>query len=194
MGRKLKPIFSKYEACTQTNLASMVYDGQPGDPVELHHVVYPAVKQVGGKSKGRKAQSAHGPAPYKKSGAYSKFKVKSQKLKPSEVNGVIDRFGRFLDKKKKKLTQARNKIVSQEDSQVPGQKVGLLVDEKSLYVDVVEVVGGIMIHTSNTIRIPRRIAYLRYCQFSSFERSFFKGVLNRKTENISEYTVKCLRN
>ena len=141
MGRKLKPIFSKYEATTQTSLASTVYDGQPGEPVELHHVVYPTVKQVGGKSKVRKAQSAHGPAPYKKSGAYSKFKVKSQKLKSAQVDGLIDRFGRLLDEKKKKLTEARNKIVSQEDSQVPGQKVGLLVDERTLYVDVVEVVG-----------------------------------------------------
>ena len=144
MGRKLKPIFSKYEATTQTSLASTVYDGQPGEPVELHHVVYPTVRPIqpkGGKSKGRKAHSAHGPAPYKKSGAYSKFKVKSQKLKPAQVDGLIDRFGRLLDKKKKKLTEARNKIVSQEDSQVPGQKVGLLVDERTLYVDVVEVVG-----------------------------------------------------
>ena len=94
MGRKLKPIFSKYEATTQTSLASTVYDGQPGDPVELHHVVYPRVKPIqpkGGKSKGRKAQSAHVPAPYKKSGAYSKFKVKSQKLKPAQVDGLIDR-------------------------------------------------------------------------------------------------------
>ena len=141
MGRKLKPIFSKYEATTQTSLASTVYDGQPGEPVELHHVVYPTVKPVGGKSKVRKAHSAHGPAPYKKSGAYSKFKVKSQKLKSAQVDGLIDRFGRLLDEKKKKLTEARNKIVSQEDSQVPGQKVGLLVDERTLYVDVVEVVG-----------------------------------------------------
>ena len=144
MGRKLKPIFSKYDSTTQTSLASTVYDGQPGEPVELHHVVYPTVRPIqpkGGKSKGRKAHSAHGPAPYKKSGAYSKFKVKSQKLKPAQVDGLIDRFGRLLDKKKKKLTEARNKIVSQEDSQVPGQKVGLLVDERTLYVDVVEVVG-----------------------------------------------------
>ena len=115
----MKPIFSKYEACTQTNLASMVYDGQPGDPVELHHVVYPAVKQVGGKSKGRKAQSAHGPSAYKKSGGYSKFKVKSQKLKPAQVDGLIDRFGRLLDKKKKTLTEARNKIVSQVGQPAP---------------------------------------------------------------------------
>ena len=141
MGRKLKPIFSKYEATTQTSLASTVYDGQPGEPVELHHVVYPTVKPVGGKSKVRKAHSAHGPAPYKKSGAYSKFKVKSQKLKSAQVDGLIDRFGRLLDEKKKKLTEARNKIVSQEDSQVPGQNVGFLVDERTLYVDVVEVVG-----------------------------------------------------
>ena len=141
MTRKIRPIFTKYEACTQTNLASSAYDGQPGDPVELHHVVFPAVRKVGGRSKGRKAQSAHGASAYKKSGGYSKFQVKSQKLKPSEVDGLIDRFGRFLDQKKKKLTQARNKIVSQEDSQVPGQKVGLLVDERTLYVDVVEVVG-----------------------------------------------------
>ena len=81
MGRKLKPIFSKYEATTQTSLASTVYDGQPGDPVELHHVVYPTVKQVSGKIKGRKAQSAHGPSAYKKSGGYSKFKVKSPEVK-----------------------------------------------------------------------------------------------------------------
>ena len=129
MGRKLKPIFSKYEATTQTSLASMVYDGQPGDQVELHHVVYPAVRKVGGRSKVRKAQSAHGASAYKKSGGYSKFEVKSQKLKPSEVDGLIDRFGRFLDKKKKILTEARNKFVPQEVSQVPGQKVGLVVDE-----------------------------------------------------------------
>ena len=141
MGRKLKPIFSKYDSTTQTSLASTVYDGQPGEPVELHHVVYPTVRPVAGKSKVRKAHSAHGPAPYKKSGAYSKFKVKSQKLKSAQVDGLIDRFGRLLDEKKKKLTEARNKIVSQEDSQVPGQKVGLLVDERTLYVDVVEVVG-----------------------------------------------------
>ena len=144
MGRKLKPIFSKYDSTTQTSLASTVYDGQPGEPVELHHVVYPTVRPIqpkGGKSKGRKAHSAHGPAPYKKSGAYSKFKVKSQKLKPAQVDGLIDRFGRLLDEKKKKLTEARNKIVSQEDSQVPGQNVGFLVDERTLYVDVVEVVG-----------------------------------------------------
>ena len=144
MGRALKPIFSKYDSTTQTSLASTVYDGQPGEPVELHHVVYPTVRPIqpkGGKSKGRKAHSAHKPAPYKKSGAYSKFKVKSQKLKPAQVDGLIDRFGRLLDKKKNKLTEARNKIVSQEDSQVPGQKVGLLVDVRTLYVDVVEVVG-----------------------------------------------------
>ena len=144
MGRKLTPIFSKYDSTTQTSLASTVYDGQPGEPVELHHVVYPTVRPIqpkGGKSKGRKAHSAHGPAPYKKSGAYSKFKVKSQKLKSAQVDGFIDRFGRLLDEKKKKLTEARNKIVSQEDSQVPGQKVGFLVDERTLYVDVVEVVG-----------------------------------------------------
>ena len=142
MGRKLAPIFTKYEATTQTSLASTVYDGQPGDPVELHHVVYPRVKFIqpkAGKGKGRKAQSAHVPAPYKKSGAYSQFKVK--KVKPTEVNGFFDKFGRFLDKKQKKLTQAKNKIVSQVNSQDPGQKVGLLFDEKSLHVDVVEVVG-----------------------------------------------------
>ena len=84
MGRKLAPIFTKYEATTQTSLASTVYDGQPGDPVELHHVVYPRVKPIqpkAGKGKGRKAQSAHVPAPYKKSGAYSQFKVK--KVKPT---------------------------------------------------------------------------------------------------------------
>ena len=144
MGCALKPIFSKYDSTTQTSLASTVYDGQPGEPVELHHVVYPTVRPIqpkGGKSKGRKAHSAHGPAPYKKSGAYSKFKVKSQKLKSAQVDGLIDRFGRLLDEKKKKLTEARNKIVSQEDSQVPGQNVGFLVDERTLYVDVVEVVG-----------------------------------------------------
>ena len=140
MGRKLKPIFSKYEACTQTSLASTVYDGQPGDQVELHHVVYPAVRKVGGRSKVRKAQSAHGSSAYKKSGGYSKFEVKSQKLKPSQVDGLLDRFGRFLDKKKKSLTEARSKLVPQEVSQVPGQKVGLVVDEKTLYVDIVEVV------------------------------------------------------
>ena len=144
MGRKLTPIFSKYDSTTQTSLASTVYDGQPGEPVELHHVVYPTVRPIqpkGGKSKGRKAQSAHVPAPYKKSGAYSKFKVKSQKLKSAQVDGLIDRFGRLLDEKKKKVTEARKKIVSQEDSQVPGQNVGFLVDERTLYVDVVEVVG-----------------------------------------------------
>ena len=142
MGRKLAPIFTKYEATTQTSLASTVYDGQPGDPVELHHVVYPRVKFIqpkAGKGKGRKAQSAHVPAPYKKSGAYSQFKVK--KVKPTEVNGFFDKFGRFLDQKQKKLTQAKNKIVSQVNSQDPGQKVGLLFDEKSMHVDVVEVVG-----------------------------------------------------
>ena len=113
----MKPIFSKYDSTTQTSLASTVYDGQPGEPVELHHVVYPTVRPIqpkGGKSKGRKAHSAHGPAPYKKSGAYSKFKVKSQKLKSAQVDGLIDRFGRLLDEKKKKLTEARIKIVSQE--------------------------------------------------------------------------------
>ena len=68
MTRKLKPIFSKYEACTQTNLASSAYDGQPGDPVELHHVVFPAVRKVGGRGKGKKAQSAHGASGYKRSG------------------------------------------------------------------------------------------------------------------------------
>ena len=114
MGRKLAPIFTKYEATTQTSLASTVYDGQPGDPVELHHVVYPRVQPIqpkAGKGKGRKApQSAHVPAPYKKSGAYTQFKVK--KVKPSEVKGAFDRFGRLLDKKRKKLTQAKKKIVS----------------------------------------------------------------------------------
>ena len=142
MGRKMAPIFTKFEATTQTSLASTVYDGQPGDPVELHHVVYPRVQPIqpkAGKGKGRKAQSAHVPAPYKKSGAYSQFKVK--KVKPSEVKGAFDRFGRLLDKKRKKLTQAKKKIVSQENSQDPGQKVGLLIDDKSLHVEVVEVVG-----------------------------------------------------
>ena len=115
MGRKRNaPIYTKFEATTQTCLASTEYHGRPGDPVELHHVVYPRVQPIqpkAGKGKSRKAhQSAHVPAPYKKSGSYSQFKVK--KVKPSEVKGAFDRFGRLLDKKRKKLTQAKKKIVS----------------------------------------------------------------------------------
>ena len=141
MTRKLKPLFTKFEACTQTNLASSAYDGQPGDPVELHHVVFPAVRRVGGRGKGKKAQSAHGASGYKRSGGYAKFQLpKSQKLKPAQVDGLLDRFGRFLEKKKKSLTEARKKIVPQEVARAPGQKVGLVDDEKTLYVDVVEVV------------------------------------------------------
>ena len=141
MTRKIRPIFTKYEACTQTNLASSAYDGQPGDPVELHHVVFPAVRKVGGRGKGKKAQSAHGASGYKRSAGYAEFQLpKSQKLKPSQVDGLLDRFGRFLEKKKKSVTEARKKIVPQEVAQAPGQKVGLVVDEKSLFVDVVEVV------------------------------------------------------
>ena len=143
MGRKMAPIFTKFEATTQTSLASTVYDGQPGDPVELHHVVYPRVQPIqpkAGKGKGRKApQSAHVPAPYKKSGSYSQFKVK--KVKPSEVKIAFDRFGRLLDKKRTKLTQVQKKIVSQQKSQDPGQQVGWLIDDQSLHVEVVEVVG-----------------------------------------------------
>ena len=143
MGRKMAPIFTKFEATTQTSLASTVYDGQPGDPVELHHVVYPRVQPIqpkAGKGKSRKAhQSAHVPAPYKKSGSYTQFKVK--KVKPSEVKNAFDRFGRLLDKKRAKLTQAQKKLVSQQKTQDPGQRVGWLIDDQSLHVEAVQVVG-----------------------------------------------------
>ena len=144
MGRKRNtPIYTKFEATTQTCLASTEYHGRPGDPVELHHVVYPRVQPIqpkAGKGKSRKAhQSAHVPAPYKKSGSYTQFKVK--KVKPSEVKNAFDRFGRLLDKKRAKLTQAQKKIVSQQKSQDPGQQVGWLIDDQSLHVEVVEVVG-----------------------------------------------------
>ena len=144
MGRKRNaPIYTKFEATTQTCLASTEYHGRPGDPVELHHVVYPRVQPIqpkAGKGKSRKAhQSAHVPAPYKKSGSYTQFKVK--KVKPSEVKNAFDKFGRLLDKKRAKLTQAQKKLVSQQKSQDPGQQVGWLIDDQSLHVEVVEVVG-----------------------------------------------------
>ena len=74
MGRKRNtPIYTKFEATTQTCLASTEYHGRPGEPVELHHVVYPRVQAIqpkaagkGGKSR-KGQQSAHVPAPYKKS-------------------------------------------------------------------------------------------------------------------------------
>ena len=141
MTRKIRPLFTKYEACTQTSLASSAYNGQPGDPVELHHVVFPEVRKVGGRGRGKKAQSAHGVSGYKRSAGYAEFQLpKSQKLKKSQVDRLLDRFGRFLEKKKKSVTEARKKVVPQEVAQVPGQKVGLVVDEKTLLVDVVEVV------------------------------------------------------
>ena len=144
MGRKRNtPIYTKFEATTQTCLASTEYHGRPGDPVELHHVVYPRVQPIqpkAGKGKSRKAQqSAHVPAPYKKSGSYTQFKVK--KVKTSEVKNAFDKFGRLLDKKRVKLTQAQKKLVSQQKSQDPGQQVGWLIDDQSLHVEVVEVVG-----------------------------------------------------
>ena len=77
MGRKRNtPIYTKFEATTQTCLASTEYHGRPGEPVELHHVVYPRVQAIQPKSgKSRKAQqSAHVPAPYKKSGSYTQLR------------------------------------------------------------------------------------------------------------------------
>ena len=141
MTRKLKPLFTKFEACTQTNLVSAAYDGQAGDPVKFHHVAPPAVRRVGDRGRDKKAQSAHGAAGYKRSGGYAKFNLpKSQKLKPSQVDRLLDRFGKFLEKKEKKsVTQARKKEDPQEVVQSPSQKVGLVVDERTLYVDVVEV-------------------------------------------------------
>ena len=147
MGRKRNaPIYTKFEATTQTCLASTEYHGRPGEPVELHHVVYPSVRAIqpksasgkGGKSR-KGVQSAHVPAPYKKSGAYTQFKVK--RVKQAEVKSAFDNFGRLLDKKRAKLTQAQKKIVSQQKSQDPGQQVGWLIDDQSLHVEVVEVVG-----------------------------------------------------
>ena len=140
MTRKLKPLFTKFDACTQTNLVSAAYDGQAGDPVELHNVV-PAVRKVGDRGRDKKAQSG-GAAGYKRSGGYAKFNLpKSQKLRPSQVDRLLDRFGKFLEKKEKKsVTQARKKEDPQEVVQSPSQKVGLVVDERTLYVDVVEVV------------------------------------------------------
>ena len=142
MGRKRNtPIYTKFEATTQTCLASTEYHGRPGEPVELHHVVYPRVQAIQPKSgKSRKAQqSAHVPAPYKKSGSYTQFKVK--KVKPSEVKNAFDKFGRVLDKKRAKLTQAQKKLVSQQKTQDLGQRVGWLIDDQSLHVEAVQVVG-----------------------------------------------------
>ena len=141
MTRKLKPLFSKFDACTQTNLVSSAYDGQAGDPVHFHQVAPPAVRKVGDRGRDKKAQSG-GAAGYKRSGGYAKFNLpKSQKLRPSQVDRLLDRFGKFLEKKEKKsVTQARKKEDPQEVVQSPSQKVGLVVDERTLYVDVVEVV------------------------------------------------------
>ena len=147
MGRKRNaPIYTKFEATTQTCLASTEYHGRPGEPVELHHVVYPSVRAIqpkaasgkGGKSR-KGVQSAHVPAPYKKSGAYTQFKVK--KVKQAEVKSAFDKFGRLLDKKRAKLTQAQKKLVSQQKTQDPGQRVGWLIDDQSLHVEAVQVVG-----------------------------------------------------
>ena len=146
MGRKRNtPIYTKFEATTQTCLASTEYHGRPGEPVELYHVIYPRVQAIqpkpggkGGKSR-KGVQSAHVPAPYKKSGSYTQFKVK--KVKQAEVKSAFDKFGKLLDKKRAKLTQAQKRIVSQQKSQDPGQQVGWLIDDQSLHVEVVEVVG-----------------------------------------------------
>ena len=146
-GRKRNaPIYTKFEATTQTCLASTEYHGRPGEPVELHHVIYPSVRAIqpksasgkGGKSR-KGVQSAHVPAPYKKSGSYTQFKVK--KVKQAEVKSAFDKFGRLLDKKRAKLTQAQKKLVSQQKTQDPGQRVGWLIDDQSLHVEAVQVVG-----------------------------------------------------
>ena len=143
MTRKIRPLFTKYEACTQTNLGSSAYDGQPGDADDLHHVVFPEIRNGGGKGKGgkgKKAQSAHASTGYKSAPGYAEYQLpKSKKLRKSQVNRLLDRFGRWLEKEKP-VTEARKKIVPQEVAQAPGQKVGLVVDEKTLVVDVVEVV------------------------------------------------------
>ena len=146
-GRKRNaPIYTKFEATTQTCLASTEYHGRPGEPVELHHVIYPSVRAIqpksasgkGGKSR-KGVQSAHVPAPYKKSGSYTQFKVK--KVKQAEVKSAFDKFGKLLDKKRAKLTQAQKKLVSQQKTQDPGQRVGWLIDDQSLHVEAVQVVG-----------------------------------------------------
>ena len=145
-GRKRNaPIYTKFEATTQTCLASTEYHGRPGEPVELYHVIYPRVQAIqpkpggkGGKSR-KGVQSAHVPAPYKKSGSYTQFKVK--KVKQAEVKSAFDKFGKLLDKKRAKLTQAQKKLVSQQKTQDPGQRVGWLIDDQSLHVEAVQVVG-----------------------------------------------------
>ena len=146
MGRKRNtPIYTKFEATTQTCLASTEYHGRPGEPVELYHVIYPRVQAIqpkpggkGGKSR-KGVQSAHVPAPYKKSGSYTQFKVK--KVKQAEVKSAFDKFGKLLDKKRAKLTQAQKKLVSQQKTQDLGQRVGWLIDDQSLHVEAVQVVG-----------------------------------------------------
>ena len=146
-GRKRNaPIYTKFEATTQTCLASTDYHGRPGEPVELHHVIYPSVRAIqpksasgkGGKSR-KGVQAAHVPAPYKRSGAYTQFKVK--RVKQAEVKSAFDKFGKLLDKKRAKLTQAQKKLVSQQKTQDPGHRVGWLIDDQSMEVQAVQVVG-----------------------------------------------------
>ena len=147
MGRKRNtPIYTKFEATTQTCLASTEYHGRPGEPVELHHVIYPSVRAIqpksasgkGGKSR-KGVQAAHVPAPYKRSGAYTQFKVK--RVKQAEVKSAFDKFGKLLDKKRAKLTQAQKKLVSKQETQDPGHRVGWLIDDQSMEVQAVQVVG-----------------------------------------------------
>ena len=146
-GRKRNaPIYTKFEATTQTCLASTDYHGRPGEPVELHHVIYPSVRAIqpksasgkGGKSR-KGVQAAHVPAPYKRSGAYTQFKVK--RVKQAEVKSAFDKFGKLLDKKRAKLTQAQKKLVSKQETQDPGHRVGWLIDDQSMEVQAVQVVG-----------------------------------------------------
>ena len=133
MTRKIRPLFTKYEACTQTNLGSSDYDGQPGDAVDLYHVVFPEIKEdkesggkgKGGKGKGglrKKAQSAHAAPGYKSAPGYAEYQLpKSKKLRKSQVNKLLDRFGRWLEEKKP-VPEVRKNTVPQEVALLPGPR------------------------------------------------------------------------
>ena len=147
MTRTIRPLFTRFEASTQTNLGSSEFDGEPGDAVDLYVVVFPEVtrdKETGGKGKGgirKKAQSAHTAPGYKSAPGYAEYQLpKSKKLKKSQVNKLLDRFGRWLEEKKPAPEVRKNTVPDQGGALCPApvQKVGLVVDEDTLVVDVVE--------------------------------------------------------
>ena len=151
MTRIIRPLFTRFEASTQTNLGSSEFDGEPGDAIDLYVVVFPEIKEdkesggkgKGGKGKGgirKKAQSAHTAPGYKSSPGYAEYHLpKSKKLRKSQVNKLLDRFGRWLEEKKP-VPEVRKTTVPQGAALglAPAQKVGLVIDEDTLVVDVVE--------------------------------------------------------